>query len=174
MVACTNSAKRFDYISDYNASLETISIDESEFKPPVDFENLVKLFSDLKSNQVSQRVIDTYSKELYFNDTLHTFSARDELSEYLIDGAQRVDDISISFHDIATSGDNHYVRWVMQMRFKVMGKLIDSTSIGISQIRFDDTGKINFQQDFWDNTTGFFGHLPLLGSLISKVKSSMK
>ena len=174
MVACTSSAKRFDYVSEYNASLGSDSVDKSAFQLPVEFENLVKLFSDLKSNQVSQRVIDTYSRELYFNDTLHTFTARDELGEYLIDGAHRVDDISISFHDIASSGDNHYVRWIMQMKFKVMGKSIDSKSIGISQFRFDEAGKINFQQDFWDNTTGFFGHLPLLGGLIAKIKTSMK
>lgn len=174
MVACTSSTKRFDYVSEYNASLDSNSADKTVFQPPVEFENLVKLFSDLKSNQVSQRVIDTYSKELYFNDTLHTFTARDELSEYLIDGAHRVDDISITFHDIASSGDNHYLRWVMQMKFKVMGKSIDTKSIGISQFRFDEAGKINFQQDFWDNTAGFFGHLPLLGGLITRIKASMK
>ena len=174
MAACATATKRFDYVSDYNASLESVSDKSSDVQFPDRFGNLINLFSDLKSNQLSQRVIDTYSMDLYFNDTLHTFTDRDELSEYLIDGAQRVDNISISFHDIASSGENHYVRWVMQMKFKVMGKSINSKSIGISQVRFDDSGKINFQQDFWDNTTGFFGHLPVLGSLISKIKGSMK
>ena len=174
MVACTSSAKRFDYLSDYTASLGSNDTNGSVFEYPFEFENLVTLFSDLKSNQTSQRVIDTYAQELYFNDTLHTFTERENLSEYLIEGAHRVDDISVSFHDIASSGENHYVRWVMQMKFKVMGKQIDSKSIGISQIRFDEAGKINFQQDFWDNTSGFFGHLPLLGGLIAKIKASMK
>ena len=174
MVACTTAAKRYDYVSEYNESLKLEGVDNTELVHPVQFENLVTLFSDLKSNQVRQRIIDTYSNTLYFNDTLHTFSDRDELSEYLIDGAQRVDDISVRFYDIATSGDNHYVRWVMEMKFKVMGKSIDSRSIGVSQIRFDKHGKINFQQDFWDNTTGFFGHLPVLGGLIARIKTSMK
>lgn len=174
MVACTKASKRFDYVADYSSSLQSAQENPSDLEYPDELENLITLFSDLKSKQLRQLVIDTYSSEFYFNDTLHTFTDRDELTEYLIDGAQRVDEISISFDDVAISGQDHYVRWVMQMKFKVMGKSIDSKSIGISQIRFNDEGKINFHQDFWDNTTGFFGHLPLLGSLITKVKASMK
>ena len=174
MIACTTASKRLDYVSDYSSSLDSASTNPSDVEYPDRLEHLIKLFTDLKSNQVRQRVIDTYSSSLYFNDTLHTFTDRDELTDYLIDGAQRVDEISISFHDVAISGQNYYVRWVMQMKFKVMGKAIDSKSIGISQVRFDDSGKINFHQDFWDNTAGFFRHLPVLGGLITRVKVSMK
>ena len=174
MASCTTSANRSDYVSDYNASLEPASVDAPQFEYPVEFETLIKLFTDLKSEQVSQLVEETYSSNLYFNDTLHTFTDRDQLAKYLIEGAQRVDDISISFYDVASSGDNHYIRWLMQMKLRVMGKSIDSKSIGISQIRFDEAGKINFHQDFWANTTGFFGPLPVLGGLISRIKASMR
>jgi len=56
----------------------------------------------------------------------------------------------------------------------MMGKSIDSKSIGISQIRLNDAGQIVFHQDFWDNTSGFFGHLPIVGGVINKIKLSMK
>lgn len=174
MTSCTTSAKRPDYVSEYNSSIEIADANAGEVQYPPEFENLITLFTDLKSSQVSERVKQTYASELYFNDTLHTFTDRDELTEYLIHGAQRVDNISISFYDLASSGDNHYIRWVMNMKLKVVGKSIDSESIGISHIRFDENGKINFHQDFWDNTTGFFGHLPLIGGMISKIKASMK
>ena len=123
MVACTTASKRFDYVSDYSTTLESNNGGASSFTYPDELENLVKLFTDLRSSQLSQRVIDTYSQQLYFNDTLHTFTDRETLTEYLIDGVQRVEDISISFHDVAISGENYYVRWVMKMDFKVMGKI---------------------------------------------------
>lgn len=174
MAACATAAKRYGYVSEYNASLDTDNTALSTTEYPAQLENLIDLFSDLKSDQLKRKVADTYAKSLYFNDTLHTFNDRDELAEYLISGAERVDEISITFHDVAATGKNYYVRWVMQMKFKVLGKSVDSKSIGISQVRFDETGKIVFHQDFWDNTAGFFEHLPLIGGLISRIKASMK
>ncbi len=174
MAACSTAAKKYGYVSDYNDTLESVDGNKPDMAYPDELANLIRLFSDLKSDNVSQQVMDTYSQTLYFNDTLHTFTDRDKLAEYLIDGAQRVDDISIAFHDVAITGENYYVRWIMRMQFRVLRKSVDSQSIGISHIRFDEAGKINFHQDFWDNTAGFFEHLPFVGGMISRIKASMK
>ncbi len=170
MIACTSTGASLSYIEDYKSAVEP----KTNFDNTGGLENLVELFSDLQHQDVSQRVAKTYAEDLYFNDTLHTFTQRDSLAQYLIDGANRVDEINVIFEDIASSGDNYYVRWVMEMKFKVMGKSIDSKSIGISQIRLNDEGKIIFHQDFWDNTTGFFGHLPVVGGVLNRIKASMK
>ncbi len=170
MVACTFTGNRLNYIEDYKVAVEP----KDSFENTGELENLVELFSDLQHREVAQRVAKTYAENLYFNDTLHTFTRSDALTEYLINGANRVDEINVIFEDIASSGNNYYVRWVMEMKFKVMGKSIESKSIGISQIRLDDQGKIIFHQDFWDNTTGFFGHLPVVGGMLNRIKASMK
>ena len=170
MVACTSTGTSFNYIEDYKVAVEP----KNSFAAPADLKNLVELFSDLKHQDVPNRVANAYAENLYFNDTLLTYTDRDALSEYLVDGANRVDAINVTFEDVASSGENYYVRWLMEMNFKVMGKSIESKSIGISQIRLNEQGKIVFHQDFWDNTSGFFGHLPLVGGVLNKIKSSMK
>ncbi len=170
MVACMSSTSSLNYVEDYKSAVQP----KNNFADITKLGNLVELFSDLQNDEVPQRVAKTYAENLYFNDTLHTFTRRDALTKYLIDGANRVDEINVRFEDIANSDNNYYVRWVMEMNFKVMGKSIESKSIGISQIRLDDDGKIIFHQDFWDNTTGFFGHLPVVGGVLNRIKASMK
>ena len=170
MVACVSTGSSSNYLEDYKLAVEP----KANFENNGELKNLVELFSDLQHEQVPQRVAKTYANKVYFNDTLHTFTEREALTEYLVDGANRVDEINVIFEDIASSEDNYYVRWVMEMKFKVMGKSIDSKSIGISQIRLDDEGRIIFHQDFWDNTTGFFGHLPVVGGVLNRIKASMK
>ena len=176
MVACSTTAKNSNYVTEYQSVLEPLSklSDVSKLEHAQVFENLFELFADLKNKELAKRVENTYAEQLYFNDTLHTFTDRTRLAQYLKHGADNVEQIKVTFEDISQSGDNYYLRWLMEMNFKVMGKAIESRSIGISQIRFDESGKIVFHQDFWDNTNGFFAHLPLLGSVMQKIKNSMK
>jgi len=118
-------------------------------------------------------VESVYAEELYFNDTLHTFSSRDVMLEYMQETADRVDYTNVEIKDIVQSGDDYYVRWAMDVGFDVLGKQIKTHSIGMTHVRFDESGKINFHQDFWDNTEGFFRHLPVIGFLINKSKDRL-
>ena len=52
-----------------------------------------------------------------------------------------------------------------------MGKDIEATSIGISQLRFNADGKVVMHQDFWDSTEGLFSHLPGIGGAVRWVRS---
>ena len=176
MAACSTTAKNLNYVTEYQSALEPLSqvTGVSNLEHAQAFEHLFELFADLKNEDLAERVKKTYAKQLYFNDTLHTFTDRTELAQYLKHGADNVEQIKVTFEDVSQSGDNYYLRWLMEMNFKVMGKAIESRSIGISQIRFDENGQIVFHQDFWDNTNGFFAHLPLLGSVMQKIKNSMK
>ena len=42
---------------------------------------------------------------------------------------------------------------------------------GLSQLRFDDQGRIVLHQDFWNPSAGIYQHLPLLGPAIRFVNS---
>ena len=61
----------------------------------------------------------------------------------------------------------------MVMEFKVKRKDIYSKSIGMTQLRFNQEGKIIFHQDFWDSTEGFYQHLPYVGYWIRKIRSKL-
>jgi hypothetical protein len=66
-----------------------------------------------------------------------------------------------------------YLRWSMRMQFRAAGRDVDSLSVGITQLRFDEAGQIVLQQDYWDSAEGFYRHLPVVGGLIGWIGRRM-
>lgn len=110
-----------------------------------------------------------YASELYFNDTLGTASTIDELLEHLQGVADNADSLEVLVQDVVTSNAGTYLRWHMVSRFSVLGSPKESRTIGVSLLRFDDDGRIVFQQDYWDSTEGFYQHIPVLGAALRAI-----
>lgn len=128
-------------------------------------------FENVTADSVREQTRSLYAEDAFFNDTLKTIRGRQAIEDYLAKTATHVDLFHTEVVDVARSGDNYYARWIMDVRFRGSKKTI--RTIGISQLRFDQTGRIVLHQDFWDSTSGFFEHLPLVGPLIRGVKSML-
>lgn len=137
------------------------------------FADFIQAHADLKAPGMAESIESAYAEDLYFNDTLQTHTSRASLIEYLSATAEKVDYNRVQIQEIIPSGEDYYVRWTMQTGFTVFGRAVETESIGMSHIRLDEDGRINFHQDFWDNTEGFFRHLPVVGYLIGKTKQRL-
>ena len=74
------------------------------------------------------------------------------------------DSVTATFQDVTRSGDGlYYFRWVMDMRLKKVARGKTLRSPGISVVRFDAQGRVLIHQDYWDSSTGFFEHVPVVG-----------
>ena len=129
------------------------------------------LFTDLSAPRIRERVRDVYADDVFFNDTLKTVRGIDALEAYLVESAEAVEWCGVEVEDVAESGGNYYVRWVMEIRFKRFAKGETTRSIGMSHLRFDDDGKILLHQDYWDSAGGLFEHIPVIGYGIRKIKA---
>ncbi|MBX2867538.1 MAG: nuclear transport factor 2 family protein [Acidiferrobacterales bacterium] len=156
-----------------NSPQNDVEDDSNQSALHAKFANFIGLFAEFKHHDLRPLIEEVYSEELYFNDTIHTFNSREVMLEYMQNTADRVEYTNVDIKDIVQSGDDFYVRWAMDTGFKVFGKQIETHSIGMTHIRFDEDGRINFHQDFWDNTEGFFRHLPVIGYLINKTKQRL-
>ena len=134
---------------------------------------LKKLYDQLEDGLLEQQIVETYAEKLYFNDTLVTLHDRQSLLRYLKHTQQQLDDIKFDILDIENNGQDSYVRWLMQTRFRVMGQDLDIHSIGMSHLRFDAAGKIILHQDYWDSMQGFYYHLPLIGGILQWIKNGL-
>lgn len=131
------------------------------------------VFERLEAENLKQRVEAAYASTIFFNDTLVTLTSRDELVEYLAQSGEKTNHLAIRILDVATSGENVYVRWQMEMSFDVMGTERKSNSVGMTHLRFDRSGKIILHQDFWDSAGGFYQTLPVVGRMIRWVKNGL-
>lgn len=137
-------------------------------------QRFARFFASFESERLSRLLADTYAADVYFNDTLKTIRGRDALGHYLAESAEAVEQCKVEILDSTrTASGEYFVRWKMMIRFKKLRRGVDTWSIGASHLRFDDQGKVVYQQDYWNAADGIFQHIPVLGWMIRKIKQRL-
>lgn len=132
-----------------------------------------QLLADLSASNLEGKVHAVYADDAFFNDTLKTLHGADAIEAYLLETATMLEYGTVTFEDVATSGEDTYVRWRMVYRSKVLSKNQDIVTIGMTHLRFNAAGKVTVHQDFWDSTRGVFEHVPFVGTGIRIVKKRL-
>ena len=173
ITACANKPPTAE--SNYaDAYLQALTvIDGAPAKSGEELTPFISAISDLKQPNFKQGLEQVYAEELYFNDTLHSYTTRDELVEYLVATAERVESTVVEVQDIVTAGNDYYLRWLMTIEFEVSGQKKISKSIGMTHIRLNQQGQVVLHQDYWDNVQGLYRHIPFVGYVISKVQARL-
>jgi hypothetical protein len=131
------------------------------------FKDFLTLYTE---ENVMAKIRHVYAENAYYNDALKEVNGIDAIEAYLLKGLKALESCTFEFPDTAVSGGDYYFRWVVDMKYKILNKGRAFRSYGMTQIRFDETGKVVLQQDFWDSASGVFEHIPLLGGLIKLIK----
>ncbi len=129
-------------------------------------ERFKAVYADLKGPNLADRINAAYAQDLYFNDTLHTFSDRAGLSKYLQETAARVDSVQVDVDRVIVDGADVWLKWRMSTRARALGRTMQADTIGMTHLRFDDDGLVVLHQDYWDSTEGVFSHIPFVGGLV--------
>jgi hypothetical protein len=138
--------------------------------PPDGADRFSAFFTALHSDGWEDDARRLYAEPLYFNDTLFT---TDNL-QALIEHFARVRDTSaveVTIDDTLTSGNDVYLRWRMRACIQFPLQPAKTETIGMTLLRFNESGQIVFHQDFWDSTEGFYRHVPLVGTAINQVRN---
>ncbi|HSR54265.1 MAG TPA: nuclear transport factor 2 family protein [Acidobacteriota bacterium] len=153
----------------------------SRWKPPQDvspleaaaLERFRDFFSNLTAQSVEEQIETLYAQNVHFNDTLKTVRGRDRLKQYLIHSAEAVEMCRVQIVDSARASQGFYLRWCMDIRFKRFNRGQTTRSMGMSHIRFDQQGLIEYHQDYWDSGGGFFQYLPFVGRLVRAIRKRL-
>lgn len=115
-----------------------------------------------------------YSVDAFLDDTLVTHRGSAEIEAYFIETSKLMTRYELTINDVAKSGDDYYIRWTMVFAAPALsgGKAVHS--VGISQVRFDQEGKVAVHQDFWDSGKNFFAHLPGAGGIIGYIRKRLE
>ena len=135
--------------------------------------NFANLYNHLDSNDVAKNTEKTYAELLYFNDTLVTIKTRRDLINYLVHTQEQLKGINFTVLNVMKSEKDFFVQWKMETIFEVMGQRNEVQTVGITHMKFDEQGKIILQQDYWDSTSGFFQHIPMLGGILKWIKQNL-
>ena len=130
------------------------------------FRDFYRAFSE---DKIRGSLADLYSREAYFRDGFREVRGIDAIESYFLSSTESFHECTFDIQDVAENGGNYYFRWVMTLVLK-RDKDNPLRAVGMSHVRFDDTGKIIFHQDYWD-TSLVYEQVPLLGRIITWIRS---
>ena len=115
-----------------------------------------------------------YTEDAYLNDTIVTHHGPAEIEAYFLKTSETMKSYEVTIDDSFRSGDNYYVRWTMVFAAPALSKGEPIHSVGMSQVRFAEDGRVSFHQDFWDSGANIFGQAPVAGSVINFIRKRIQ
>ncbi len=170
--------KTAQFVRDYRAAMSNAG--ESGPSVGSTAESLaIQRFTDFLKNvgdkvYVEDQTSKVYAEGAYFDDTIATHYGPAEIRRYFLQTAETMTSFEVNILDSTRSGADHYIRWEMIFAAPRLANGETIHSVGISQVRFDENGRVVFHQDFWDSGQHIYGQIPVVGGMIGIVKNRMK
>ena len=114
-----------------------------------------------------------YASDAYLNDQLKELHGRDAIVDYLARSADLLVEPRIVVVDAVLHDGHAYVRWEMTFRTRRDADGPPTATRGVSHVIFDADGRVAFQQDYWDTSAAIFEKVPVVGSVIRRVKARL-
>ncbi len=108
-------------------------------------------------------------EDVRFKDPFNDVVGIERYRTVLADMFEATPDISFEVLHRAYDGDVCFLRWNCQATVKALGKAPWKVK-GMSEIRFASDGRVVAHLDYWDASTQFYNHLPIIGWLISLIR----
>lgn len=167
--ACAPNPDTQARVSEYDAVLQKTKAGSSPSTAGLDdFTKFLQKIGD--KVYVEENTAKVYAPDAYLNDTLVTHNGPEEIKAYFLMTADTMDTYKVTIDDIASSGNEHYVRWTMVFSAPKLNSGQPVESIGMSHIRLNSSGQVTMHQDFWDSGTNIYGQIPVLGGVIETIR----
>lgn len=136
------------------------------------FKGFLKGIGDKKF--IQENTLKAYAADAYLDDTLVVHHGAAEIQAYFIKTSETMTSFQVTIDDVARSGEDYYVRWTMIFSAPALSSGTPVHSVGISQVRFNRDGKVEFHRDFWDSGKNFYAHLPVVGGAVGFVRKRLE
>ncbi|ETX09602.1 transcriptional regulator [Marinomonas ushuaiensis DSM 15871] len=132
-------------------------------------ERFKAFYHDVKHPQLD-KISEIYTENVVFKDPVHELRGAESLHAYLSDMSVNVQSGRFEYLDQVVSEDTAYIKWNMHFKHPKLGKET-ITVRGVSQVQFN--GRIYFHEDVYDLGQLIYEHVPLLGSVVRKLKKRL-
>ena len=163
-----SGSENISYPAAYRAAL--IETEESAPVRNEDLQLFIKFLESIGTQGSAKAASELYSENIHFSDALILTKDKQVIVKHFSDLEAAGNQVKVTMHQRIISGNDIFLVWSMEARFKPIRRERISDSLGVTHLRFDENGRVILHQDFWDSTEGFFRHIPVLGSVVNSVK----
>jgi SnoaL-like domain len=169
--------KSVEAVNSYRSSMEKVAASGLAAGGPGEIAALERFKAFLQGigdvKYVRENTLKVYAGDAYLDDTLVVHRGAAEIEAYFVKTSETMTHYQVTIDDVARSGNDYYVRWTMVFSAPALSGGKPVHSIGISQIRLNREGQVEFHQDFWDSGKNFFAHLPVIGGAVGFVRKRL-
>ncbi len=132
------------------------------------FDTYAVFFEGL-SPETLDRLEELCAPEVRFRDPFNDVTGVDRFRAVLVKMFEDTVEPRFTIVDRAVSGNVCYLRW--DFSFRSPGRRGEAWHIvGMSEVHFDEAGKVAAHLDHWDSGAQFYEKLPVVGALVRAVR----
>ena len=110
---------------------------------------------------------------IHFKDPFNDIVGIDKVIQIMDDMFVQLENPKFKILDVVSQGNKAYIKWDMTFNSKVFKPAGKQYIIGMSEVLFNEEGKLVEHLDYWDAATYFYEKLPLVGFLIHLIKRKL-
>jgi len=134
-------------------------------------EKFVKAYTQLSKHNLSN-LKDLYHTDVIFEDPAHQVIGWKNLYDYFTRLFESVNDCGFEVHDTLFEQDKAYIQWTMTFNHPRIAGGKPRTVKGCSRLEYQD-GQVIKHRDYFDMGEMLYEGIPLLGSIICRIKASL-
>ena len=163
----------------YERALERTAPLAVSFAPGSDaerlaFSNIQRYFAGMTPTSVREQTASVYAPDCYLNDTLVGIDGAKAVEAYFGHTIEQATLLTVEFLERAPVGTDWYVRWRMTVVTDGLNRGEAVVTYGVTQFRFDASGRVLIHKDFWDGGTGLYEQIPVLGRVVGRVRAAVE
>lgn len=135
-------------------------------------DQFLKSINSLNHENAKDVLQKTYTEDVKFVDPVKTIDGLDELTKYFEDLYKRVDKCQFILSNCLPNSHHYSLEWVMSLQHQKISKNEEIHLDGASFIKFNGE-KVCYHRDYYDLGALVYEHLPILGSVIKKVRHAI-
>jgi steroid Delta-isomerase len=130
-------------------------------------------FYHLLTPEAVARMGDFYTQDAYFKDPFNEVTSLDDIQRIFRHMFVALNDVKFNVTETIAQESGVVLIWDFTFRIKKYKPEILQRIRGVSHIRFNPEGKVNYHRDYWDAAEELYEKLPLVGALMRFLKKRM-
>ena len=134
-------------------------------------EKVIDVYENLGKNSLDG-LTTLYTKDVYFEDPAHAIQGISALTDYFEKLFDNVENCQFRFHNSLCQGDKLFLCWTMTLQHKSLkgGQKIFVEGASLLKVRHH---QVYYHRDYFDLGSMLYENLPILGSLIRRIKKGL-